>query len=165
MTGAKSWWTSPSRHFVQHLLEMTAAMFIGMGVLAVPARLLWQALGWEFMIEDLVPRTLVMATNMTIGMTALMAVRRHAWPGIVEMSAAMYAPFMILFVPYWTGLITAGGLFQLGHLLMLPAMLLAMLHRRAEYTAAHTTHHSGRRPATSSSPADGSAPAAYGRRR
>jgi len=48
---------------------------------------------------------LVMATNMTIGMTALMAVRRHAWPGIVEMGAAMYAPFIILFVPYWTGLI------------------------------------------------------------
>ena len=99
-------------------------------------------------------QALVMATNMTIGMTALMAVRRHAWPGIVEMSAAMYAPFIILFVPYRTGLITADGLFLLGHLLMLPAMLLAMLHRRAEYTAAHTTHHSGRRPATSTSPAD-----------
>ena len=48
-------------------------------------------------------------------------------------------------MPYWTGLIAAGGLFQLGNLLMLPAMLLAMLHRRAEYTAAHTRHHSGRR--------------------
>ena len=67
----------------------------------------------------------------------------------------MYAPFIILFVPNWTGLITAGGLFLLSHLLMLPAMLLAMLHRRAEYTA-HTMHHSGRRPATSLSPADGS---------
>jgi hypothetical protein len=32
---------------------------------------------------------------------------------------------------------------------------LAMLHRRAEYTAAHTTHHNGRRPAASLSPADG----------
>ena len=49
----------------------------------------------------------------------------------------------------WAGLITAGGLLLLGHLLMLPAMLLAMLHRRAEYTAAHTAHHSGRRSATS----------------
>ena len=48
----------------------------------------------------------------------------------------MYAPFIILFIPYWAGLITAGGLFTLGHLLMLPAMLLAMLRRRAEYTAA-----------------------------
>jgi len=65
----------------------------------------------------------------------------------------MYAPFIILFVPYWTGLITADGLFLVGHLLMLPAMLLAMLHRRAEYTD-HTTNHSGRRPATSLSPAD-----------
>ena len=100
-------------------------------------------------IDGVELHALVMATNMTIGMTALMAVRRHAWPGIVEMTAAMYAPFIILFVPYWTGLITADGLFLLGHLLMLPAMLLAMLHRRAEYTAAHTTHHNGRPPATS----------------
>jgi len=52
--------------------------------------------------------------------------------------------------------ITSGGLFLIGHLLMLPAMLLAMLHRRAEYTAAHTMHHSGRRPVASLSPADGS---------
>jgi hypothetical protein len=66
----------------------------------------------------------------------------------------MYAPSIIAFVPYWTGLITAGGLFLLGHLLMLPAMLLAMRNRRAEYTAA--THRSRRRPATSPSPADGS---------
>jgi hypothetical protein len=71
------------------------------------------------------------------------------------MSAAMYAPFVILFVPYWAGVITSGGLFLIGHLLMLPAMLLAMLHRRAEYTA-HTKHHSGRRPATSLSPSEGS---------
>ena len=100
-------------------------------------------------------QALVMATNMTIGMAALMAVRRHAWPRIVEMSAAMYAPFIILFVPYWTGLITSGGLFLIGHLLMLPAMLLAMLHRRAEYTA-QTMHHSERRTAAALSPADGS---------
>jgi hypothetical protein len=83
---------------------------------------------------------------MTIGMAALMAVRRHAWPGIVEMSAAMYAPFIILFVPYWAGLITSGGLFLIGHLLMLPAMLLAMLHRGAEDTATRTTADADPRP-------------------
>src|SRR6478672_8680874 len=77
------------------------------------------------------------------------------------MSAAMYAPFIILFVPYWTGVITAGGLFLLGHLLMLPAMLLAMLHRRAVYTA----HHSGRRSATGSAVDGFGGAAAYGRRR
>ena len=137
--------TAPTWRFIRHFLEMLAAMVLGMFVLGP----LWPT------VDGVELHALVMATNMTIGMAALMAVRRHAWPGIVEMSAAMYAPFIILFLPYWTEVITAGGLFLLGHLLMLPAMLLAMLHRRAEYSAAaHTTHHSGRRPAASLSPAD-----------
>ena len=63
----------------------------------------------------------------------------------------MYAPLIILFIPYWVGLITAGGLFTLGHLLMLPAMLLAMLRRRAEYTAAHTAYRTGHLPSISMS--------------
>ena len=137
--------TAPTWRFIRHFLEMLAAMVLGMLVLGP----LWPT------VRGVELHALVMATNMTIGMTALMAVRRHTWPGIVEMSAAMYAPFIILFVPYWTGLITAGGLFPLGHLLMLPAMLFAMLHRRAEYTA-HTMHHSGHPPATSLSPAEDS---------
>ena len=136
--------TTPTWRFTRHFLEMVAAMLLGMLALEP----LWPT------IDRVEFQALVMATNMTIGMAALMAVRRHPWPGIVEMSAAMYAPFIILFVPYWTGLITADGLFLIGHLLMLPAMLLAMLHRRAEYTTAHTTNHSGRRPATFLSPAD-----------
>jgi len=142
----KTFRTTPTWRFIRHFLEMLAAMVLGMLALEP----LWPT------IDRVELQALVMATNMTIGMAALMAVRRHAWPGIVEMSAAMYAPFIILFLPYWAGLITVGGLFLIGHLLMVPAMLLEMLHRRAEYTAAHTTHHSGRRPATSLSPADGS---------
>ena len=93
--------TTPTWRFIRHFLEMLAAMVLGMLVLGP----LWPT------IDRVELQALVMATNMTIGMAALMAVRRHAWPGIVEMSAAMYAPFIILFVPYWTGLITAGGLF------------------------------------------------------
>jgi flagellar biosynthetic protein FliP len=115
---------------------MLAAMVLGMLVLEP----LWPT------IDRVELQALVMATNMTIGMAALMAVRRHAWPGIVEMSAAMYAPFIILFVPYWAGLITSGGLFLIGHLLMLPAMLLAMLHRGAEDTATRTTADADPRP-------------------
>ena len=129
---------APTWRFIRHFLEGLAAMVLGMFVLGP----LWPT------VDGVELHALVMATNMTIGMAALMAVRRHAWPDIVEMSAAMYAPFVILFVPYWAGLISAGGLFLLGHLLMLPAMLLAMLHRRAAYTS-HTMHHSGRQSATS----------------
>jgi len=102
-------------------------------------------------IDTVELHALVMATNMTIGMAAWMTIRRHSWPSIAEMSAAMYGPFIILFLPYWAGLISAGGLFTLGHLLMLPVMLLAMLRRRTEYTAAHTAHHNGHLPSTSMS--------------
>ncbi len=131
--------TTPTWRFIRHFLEMLAAMVLAM----VALEPLWPT------IDRVELHALAMATNMTIGMAAWMAIRSHAWPGIVEMSAAMYAPFIILFVPYWTGLITAGGLFTLGHVLMLPAMLLTMLRRRAEYTAAHTAHRARRHLATS----------------
>ena len=127
--------------FLRHFLEMLAAMVIGM----IALEPLWPH------IDTVELHALVMATNMTIGMAAWMTIRRHSWPSIAEMTAAMYAPFIILFIPYWAGLITAGGLFTLGHLLMLPAMLLAMLRRRAEYTAAHTAYRTGHLPSTSMS--------------
>ena len=46
----------------------------------------------------------------------------------------MYLPFVILLVPYWTGLISGGTLLDAGHLLMLPAMLAAMFRRLGDYT-------------------------------
>jgi flagellar biosynthetic protein FliP len=125
--------------FVRHFLEMLAAMVIGM----IALEPLWPPIG------NVEVQALVMATNMTIGMAAWMVVRRHSWPSIIEMSAAMYLPFIVLFVPFWAGLISAGALLTLGHLLMLPAMLLAMLRRRTEYTAAHTTHRTSHPSATS----------------
>lgn len=133
--------TASTFRFIRHFLGMLVAMVAGM----IALEPLWPA------IDRVELHALVMATNMTIGMAAWMAFRRHSWPGIVEMGAAMYVPFVVLFVPYWAGLVSADGLFTLGHVLMLPAMLLVMLYRRAEYTAAHTAHRSADRPATSMS--------------
>lgn len=82
-------------------------------------------------------QALIMCSNMTVGMTAWMLVRRHSWPATAEMAAAMYVPFLVLFPPYWAGLLTASTLFLAGHLLMLPAMVAAMLLRPAEYQAHH----------------------------
>lgn len=140
MTGAKSWWHSPARHFVQHLLEMTAAMFIGMGVLAMPVRLLWDALGWEVMTENLVARTLVMATTMTIGMALWMRIRRHRWRPIAEMSLAMYLPFVVMYPFYFAGVAGTTGVMVVGHVLMVPAMAVVMLFRLDEYTVDHRAH-------------------------
>jgi flagellar biosynthetic protein FliP len=115
-------------HFVRHYLEMVVAMLVGMYTLGG--------------VEDLVLPSvtvradvgvLVMATNMAIGMGAWMRVRRHSWRAIVEMSAAMYVPFVVLLVPFWGGAIGEHTLMAWGHLLMLPAMGAVMLLRPAEY--------------------------------
>jgi hypothetical protein len=78
-----------------------------------------------------------MASNMTIGMSLWMRVRRHSWRSIAEMSAAMYIPFIILFVAFWAGLLSGHLVMIGGHILMLPAMVAAMLLRRDEYTGSH----------------------------
>ena len=76
---------------------------------------------------------LIMATNMTVAMSAWMKVRGHRWRPIAEMGVAMYVPFLLLFVPLGLELIDSGALMLWGHLLMLPAMAVAMLLRPKEY--------------------------------
>ena len=44
-----------------------------------------------------------------IGMGVWMKIRRHSWRHIVEMSAAMYLPFVALLVPYWLGVVSGHG--------------------------------------------------------
>lgn len=112
------------RAFVVHYLQMLAAMGVGMLVLG-PLSMLVDA-GIEI-------DSLLMATWMTAGMTAWMAWRRHSWPAIAEMGLAMYASFAVLFPAHWLGALSDHGVMLAGHLLMLPAMALAMLLRREEY--------------------------------
>jgi hypothetical protein len=112
------------RHFWRHFVEMLLAMVVGMVVLGP----LWPDLHGSTELH-----LLVMATNMTLGMAVWMAVRRHRWVAIAEMGLAMYVPFVVLLPPFWAGWLSAGAVFVLGHVLMLPAMLLAMLRRPSEY--------------------------------
>jgi flagellar biosynthetic protein FliP len=116
------------RHVVRHYLEMVVAMVLGMAVLGP----VW-SLAWPGLSAHTAAGALVMATDMAIGMGAWMRFRGHSWPAIAAMSAAMYLPFVVLLVPFWAALITGGTLLTAGHLLMLPAMALAMLFRRSEY--------------------------------
>jgi len=122
------------KRFIGHYVEMVLAMFVGMGVLALPWMLIWPGLD-----EHPVADTLVMAANMTIGMAGWMALRGHGRRMIVEMSAAMVAPFLVLLVPFAAGGITADTLMMAGHTLMFFTMLAAMLVRRQDYM-----HHHGR---------------------
>jgi hypothetical protein len=115
-------------HVVRHYLEMVVAMVVGMIVLGPVWDLLWPGLSGHVAAD-----ALVMATDMALGMGAWMRFRGHSWSAIAVMSAAMYLPFLALLVPFWAGAVTGGTVMVAGHLLMLPAMALAMLWRRHEY--------------------------------
>jgi hypothetical protein len=77
MTAAGSRWALlTDRAAIRHFAEMVVAMLVGMLVLGP----LWPELpaGAE-------PMALVMATDMTVGMTALMVWRRHRPVAVLEM--------------------------------------------------------------------------------
>jgi flagellar biosynthetic protein FliP len=111
--------------FTGHYVEMVAAMIIGMVALAP----LWPD-AWTARPDV---GALVMATDMSVAMALAMLLRRHSWPRIAEMCAAMYLPFVVLLAPYWLGALSADGLMIAGHVLMFPLMLAIMVWRRAEY--------------------------------
>lgn len=131
----------PVWNFVQHLLEMTIAMFVGMFLLGMPVEMLFDALGWTVMNDAVVPSTLVMATTMSIGMATWMRIRGCGWPAILEMSLAMFVPFVAMYPFYWAGLASDMAVMMVGHILMVPAMIVAMLFRLDEYTRSHKQHH------------------------
>ena len=141
----------PIWNFVQHLLEMTIAMFVGMFALGMPAKALFDALGWGAVNDLTIPRTLVMATTMSIGMAAWMRVRGCGWPAIAEMSLAMYVPFLVMYPFYLTGVAGPTAVMVVGHVLMTPAMIVAMLLRKDEYTRSHHRHSEERAPVTAAS--------------
>ncbi len=136
---ASGWWHKPIVVGVRHYLEMVIAMIAGMFLLGPVTEIIGSAVGAGAVLARPGVAALVMATNMTITMTLWMRIRRHRWAPIAEMAAAMYAPFLLLLIPYWAGLVDATVVHTGGHLLMLPAMALVMLRRRHEYTGHHHT--------------------------
>ncbi|MFD8301628.1 hypothetical protein ACFV29_04595 [Streptomyces sp. NPDC059690] len=135
------------RHFGRHYFEMVAAMLVGMAVLGPIWGLTLSLLGLSDLRNYSELVALVMATNMTIGMSVWMRHRGHGWASIGEMAVAMYVPFLVLFGPYWAGLISGGTMLFAGHILMLPCMFVVMLRRRDEYAQNHRRHrdHRGHR--------------------
>ena len=105
---------------------------------------LWELAGAALGVGDALARpevaALVMATNMTVGMTVGMRYRAHRWHAVGEMAAAMYVPFLLLLVPFRAGLIDADALMLGGHLLMIPAMVLVALRHRHEAPAPVRRH-------------------------
>jgi hypothetical protein len=121
--------------FTRHYLEMVLAMLLGMATLFP----LWAAATSGAGGADWLHRTdvesLVMATAMSLPMAAWMTYRGHRPWLTVEMCAAMYAGFVLLFPLLWTGALDEMGMMMAGHTLMPLFMLGAMLLRRREYLA------------------------------
>jgi hypothetical protein len=128
LTGRRRMWK-----LTVHYVEMVIAMFVGMVALHPVWTFALDAVGWSAFLDSPEAMAMVMATNMTIAMTAWMRFRGHGWRPCAEMGAAMYLPFIVLFVPMWAGLITASGMLLWGHVLMLFAMAGAMAIRPHEY--------------------------------
>jgi hypothetical protein len=122
-----------AKKFALHFAEMVVAMAVGMVALHPVWMLVLDAVGAGGVMNNPYSGALIMATNMTVAMSAWMAFRGHRWRPIAEMGAAMYLPFLALFVPLALGVISEGALMLWGHVLMLPAMAVAMLLRPAEY--------------------------------
>lgn len=123
--------SSPARknlRFALHYVEMVISMFVGMAVLGM----FW-SWAWPGLSDLPAVNALVMAANMTLGMAAWMLIRRHRIQLIVEMSAAMFLPFVALLVPYEFGAISGDAVMMGGHMLMFVTMLAAMLWRHREY--------------------------------
>ncbi|MGC4746274.1 hypothetical protein ACLQ28_11490 [Micromonospora sp. DT201] len=132
--------TGGTRRLLRHLGEMALAMVAGMLLLGG----LWDAAGAALGLAGPLSRpdvaALVMATNMTIGMTVWMRYRAHHWRGVGAMAAAMYVPFLLLLVPLWAGLLDADALLLGGHLLMVPAMVLVAVRHRHDPPVAVRRH-------------------------
>jgi hypothetical protein len=122
-----------NKHFWRHYVEMVVAMGVGMAVLGPLVMLIADAAGWSYLLGRTEPMALSMAAEMSAGMAAWMRFRGHTWRPILEMCAAMFAPFLFLFVPYWLDWFGPTVLMIVGHVLMLPAMLVVMMRRVDEY--------------------------------
>ena len=129
--------TKSTRHFIRHYAEMVAAMFLGMGVLFAPALVALGAAGVSSSeLRSDAPALLLlgMGVTMTLPMVAWMRYRGHGRAASNEMAASMLIPTAGVIALLGAGLVgDVGTLLMVEHVVMLPAMLVAMLLRRDEY--------------------------------
>jgi len=130
--------SASTRRFARHYVEMVVAMFAGMGVLLAPLGMATRALFGVGLHGNSTLMISAMALTMTVPMVAWMRFRGHGWGPCADMTAAMVLPTLAVLALLWTDLLAdVGTLLVIEHAVMLPAMLVAMLLRRAEYTHHH----------------------------
>jgi hypothetical protein len=130
--------SASTRRFARHYVEMVVVMFLGMGVLFVPALVALGAAGLSSaeLHQDFPAAMLLgMGLTMTVPMVGWMRYRGHGWRPSAEMAASMLIPTFGVMALLWAGLLTdIGALMTIEHVVMLPSMLVAMLLRREEYS-------------------------------
>src|SRR3954453_10255799 len=137
--------------FIRHYLEMVIAMLAGMIVLGIPGEAALRALGYtssELQADAPAVAHLAMATIMTVPMVAWMRRMGHGWRPCHEMAAGMYLPTFAVIAMMAAGVVNFAGAMGLEHALMLPAMLVAMLARREEYSGDHRHRQHAHAPTT-----------------
>jgi hypothetical protein len=139
---------SPTFQFAKHYMEMVLVMLLGMGILGGLLLLAAAALGPSpSELQDDYPGLFLagMGISMAAPMVWWMPLRGHSWPATWAMALAMILPTVATLVFLATGLIEdLHALLMIEHIAMFPAMLVAMLPFRAEFTHGDATV-SGRR--------------------
>jgi hypothetical protein len=127
-----------TRSFARHYVEMVVVMLVGMGVLALPARWLTDALFPGVDGDDPALMLARMAAAMTIPMVPWMRFRGHGWRPSLEMAAAMIVPAIAVIALLEAGVLAGLGLLMtVEHVAMFAAMFLVMIARPREYSHAH----------------------------
>ena len=126
---------APAGHFTRHLLEMVAAMFLGMAVFGAVLGGVLLAAGTTFQdVLETVPAlaALMLAFNMTVPMALWMRHRGHATARIAEMAGGMLAVCVVAIVLLQASLIESTAICGVECALMVPMMLGVRLIRRDE---------------------------------
>ena len=133
------WWSSgldSGWRFARHLLEMIAAMMVGMMVLVTAVGTLGEPPGYSNPLVEYG----FMGASMSGAMVAWMRFRGHAWWDGLEMTGAMLVPMFAVVIPFGWG-VAEGTSSQSGHVLMMLAhvamvggMVALMIFRRDRYT-------------------------------
>ena len=120
--------------FTRHLLEMLAAMGVGMTVLGAALWLFGEPPGYGNLLVEYG----AMGVAMVVPMVAWMRHRGHSWSDGWEMSAAMLVPTFALVLPAELGVgPSADSLMMLAHVTMIGGMVALMIYRWERYTHDH----------------------------
>jgi hypothetical protein len=136
--GWRSDWAlaGPRWRFARHLMEMIAAMIVGMMILGAAVGALGEPPGYSNLFVEYG----LMGASMSVSMVAWMRFRGHAWSDGIEMTAAMLVPMFMVVTPFALG--AAGeisgqsdhALMMLAHVAMVGGMVALMIYRRDRYT-------------------------------